>query len=224
MTHDITVLTISQCNVTGRLGGLLIIRSNFFFFFFFCTLSLSSFWTSRGHRCHPFSSPVLAFNFYRALGSAIPLLVDCSSSVANSRSRAFRKSICPQEKVPTNLHEYALGAGLELTKLTYTRLEDNLIRHRGDQGYYLVPSITCHHCLYCTWFDTCLLYTSRITHNKESQTRLRQHTALVVCETELHPHTNATAAAPPSSKPPQAHHTSTTAAAQQKTAAEAVVT
>ena len=38
----------------------------FFFFFFFSTLSLSSFWTSRGHRCHPFSSPVLAFNFYRA--------------------------------------------------------------------------------------------------------------------------------------------------------------
>ena len=25
------------------------------------------------------------------------------------------------------------SAGLELTKLTYTRLEDNLIRHRGDQ-------------------------------------------------------------------------------------------
>ena len=24
------------------------------------------------------------------------------------------------------------SAGLELTKLTYTRLEDNLIRHRGD--------------------------------------------------------------------------------------------
>ena len=25
------------------------------------------------------------------------------------------------------------SAGLELTKLTYTRLEDNLIRHRGDR-------------------------------------------------------------------------------------------
>ena len=25
------------------------------------------------------------------------------------------------------------AAGLELTKLTYTRLEDNLIRHRGDR-------------------------------------------------------------------------------------------
>ena len=27
------------------------------------------------------------------------------------------------------------SAGLELTKLTYTRLEDNLIRHRGDRSY-----------------------------------------------------------------------------------------
>ena len=27
------------------------------------------------------------------------------------------------------------SAGLELTKLTYTRLEDNLIRHRGDRMY-----------------------------------------------------------------------------------------
>ena len=35
-------------------------------FFFFLTLLLSSFWTSRGHRCRPFSPPVLAFNFYRA--------------------------------------------------------------------------------------------------------------------------------------------------------------
>ena len=50
----------------------------------------------------PFFPPVLPFNFYRALGSPIPLLVDFSSSVANSRSRAFRKSICAQEKVPTN--------------------------------------------------------------------------------------------------------------------------
>ena len=32
----------------------------------FLTLLLPSFWTSRGHRCHPFFPPVLAFNFYRA--------------------------------------------------------------------------------------------------------------------------------------------------------------
>ena len=54
----------------------------------------------------PSSPPVLAFNFYRAQGSAIPRLVDFSTSVvANSRSRAFRKSICAQEEVPTNLYE-----------------------------------------------------------------------------------------------------------------------
>ena len=29
------------------------------------------------------------------------------------------------------------SAGLELTKLTYTGLEDNLIRHRGDRLYRL---------------------------------------------------------------------------------------
>ena len=57
----------------------------------------------------PFPPPVLAFNFCRPYGSAIPLLVDFSSSVANSRPRAFRKSICAQEKVPTDFYEYALG-------------------------------------------------------------------------------------------------------------------
>ena len=31
------------------------------------------------------------------------------------------------------------SAGLELTKLTYTRLEDNLIRHRGDWSIYALP-------------------------------------------------------------------------------------
>ena len=37
------------------------------------------------------------------------------------------------QRIYTSMH----SAGLELTKLTYTRLEDNLIRHRGDR---LIPS------------------------------------------------------------------------------------
>ena len=55
--------------------------------------------------------------------------------VTNSRSRAFRKSICAQEKVPTNprIYKSMHSGGFELAKLTYTRLEDNLIRHRGDR-------------------------------------------------------------------------------------------
>ena len=108
--------------------GILLVLS--FFFFFSLTLLLSSFWTSRGHRCRSFSPPVLAFDFYRAWGSAIPLLVDFSSRVANSRSRAFRKSICAQEKVPsaTILHEYAIGGARTHETDLDTGLEDNLIR------------------------------------------------------------------------------------------------
>ena len=38
----------------------------FVFFSHTRTLLLSSFWTSRGHRCRPLSPSVLAFDFYRA--------------------------------------------------------------------------------------------------------------------------------------------------------------
>ena len=82
----------------------------------------------------PSPPPALAFRFYRA-----PRRVQQShclsfllSSVANSRPRAsFRKSICAQDKVPTNLVRVRMHSeGLELTKLIYnTWLEDNLIRH-----------------------------------------------------------------------------------------------
>ena len=77
-------------------------------------------------------------------GSAFPLLVDFSSSVANSRSRPFSESICARDKVPTNLYKHAIASismhsgGPELTKLTNTRLEDNLIRHRGDRHIIII--------------------------------------------------------------------------------------
>ena len=38
------------------------------------------------------------------------------------------------QRIYTSMH----SAGLELTKLTYTRLEDNLIRHRGDRIIYSI--------------------------------------------------------------------------------------
>ena len=48
------------------------------------------------------SSPRLPSIFIAHRVQQIPLLVDFSSSVADSRSHAFRKSNCAQEKVPTN--------------------------------------------------------------------------------------------------------------------------
>ena len=40
---------------------------------------------------------------------SVPTARRFSSNVANSRSRAFRGSICTQEKFPTFFYEYALG-------------------------------------------------------------------------------------------------------------------
>ena len=39
------------------------------------------------------------------------------------------------------------SGGFELTELTYTRLEDNLVRHRGDRTQY-------HRYCYCTRYFT----------------------------------------------------------------------
>ena len=76
-------------------------RSTFFFFFF--TLLLSSFWsTSRGHRCRL----LLPFFIAHRVRQSHYLFVNISSSVSCTHgSRAFRKSICAQEKVPTSLYE-----------------------------------------------------------------------------------------------------------------------
>ena len=78
--------------------------------------------------------PGSCLQFLSRIGSAIPLLTArrffigvllITHALAFSASQFVHK-----KKSPTNLSEYALG-GLELTNLTYTRLEDNLICHRG---------------------------------------------------------------------------------------------
>ena len=53
--------------------------------------------------------PGSCLQFLSRIGFSNPTARRFSSSVAHSRSRAFRKSICAQEKVPTNLYAYALG-------------------------------------------------------------------------------------------------------------------
>ena len=80
-----------------------------FFFSFFVSLLLSTFSTSCGLRCRPFSPPGTCLQFLWRIRFSITTARRLSSNVANSRFRAFRESICAQEKVPTNLYEYALG-------------------------------------------------------------------------------------------------------------------
>ena len=53
------------------------------------------------------------------------------------------------QRIYTRMH----SAGIELTKLTYTRLKDNLIRHRGNRSIYW--NLLCDHEIDCgdesTW-------------------------------------------------------------------------
>ena len=53
--------------------------------------------------------PGTCLQFLSRIGFSIPTARRLSSNLANSRSRAFRESICAQEKVPESLYEYALG-------------------------------------------------------------------------------------------------------------------
>ena len=55
--------------------------------------------------------------------------VSLTHALALSASQLVHKK--KSQRIYTSMH----SAGLELTKLTYTRLEDNLIRHRGDQSW-----------------------------------------------------------------------------------------
>ena len=56
-------------------------------------------------------------------------------ALALSASQLVHKKKSP--RIYPSMH----SGGLELTELTYTRLKDNLIRHRGDRLYYQVLGI-----------------------------------------------------------------------------------
>ena len=106
-----------------------------YIYIFFLTLLLSSFWTSRGHRCRPFFPPVLAFIFFIAHRVQQS---HCSSIVRRvllTHALELSASQFVHKKKSQRIYTSTRSAGLELTKLTYTRLEDNLIRHRGDRLY-----------------------------------------------------------------------------------------
>ena len=85
----------------------MIISSSEFSFFGTLLLSTASERTSRGRRCRP-SPPPIRYCLHFFLAHRVPhsLIVDFSSSVANLRSRAFRKSIIALDEI---LYEYALG-------------------------------------------------------------------------------------------------------------------
>ena len=102
--------------------------------FFFCgTLLLSSFWTYKPWSQVPSFSypPRLLPSFFSAQRVQHTLIVDFSSSVVYSRSRAFRMSISAQDD---KLYEYALGGIRTHEADLYQARGYNLICHRGSEG------------------------------------------------------------------------------------------
>ena len=113
------------------------------FFYFFRALLVSSFWTkpwSQMLSLPPprfFPSISIAQGVQQSHCSSIFHRVMLTHALAFSASQLVRKKRSP--RIYTSMH----SGGIELTKLTYTRLDYNLIRHRGDR---------CDICVYHLWF------------------------------------------------------------------------
>ena len=80
--------------------------------------------------------PGTCLQFLTRIGFSIPTARRFSSKVPNSRFRAFRESICAQEKVPTIYAVRICNRGDSNSRnwhYSSSRHEDNLLRHRGDR-------------------------------------------------------------------------------------------
>ena len=138
------MIVIIIIEIYDRIVDIYTKSSSSLFFFFYRTFLLSSLWTSRGHRCRPFSPPGSCLQFLPRIGFSNPTArrffnrMMLTHAVALSACQFVHKK--KSQRIYTSMH----SAGLELTKLTYTRLEDNLIRHRGDRSttYFQVSGLS----------------------------------------------------------------------------------
>ena len=102
--------------------------------FFFVSLLLFQLLDKLWSQVSSLLPPVRAFSFDRAWGSAFPLLVDfhrtlLTHALALSTSQLVHK----KKPLPVQIYASMYSGGLELTRLTYSRHEDNLLHHRGDR-------------------------------------------------------------------------------------------
>ena len=91
----------------------------------------------------PSSPAALAFNFFLSrIGFINPIARRFFHRVLPTHALALSAGqSAHKKKSPRNYTSRMHSGGFELTKLTYTRLEDNLIRNRGDH-YILIYSNT----------------------------------------------------------------------------------
>ena len=147
---------------------------------FFFTLLLSSFWTSHGHRCRAFSPQVHAFNLiaHRVQQS------HCSSifhRVLLTHAFALSAGHFVHKKKSLRIYTSMHSGGLELTKVTYTRFEDTLIRHRGDRWYLIHTPRTCISFLHLCWWNVGTPKRKSVEqHDYHHVARVSRHSALFI--------------------------------------------
>ena len=89
----------------------------------------------------------------------------CSSSFHRmllTHALAFSASQIVHKKKSPRIHTSMHSGGFELTKLTHTRLEDNLMRHRGDR---ITPRVVSRTILGCRSIKSSLLALERLDAN-----------------------------------------------------------
>ena len=90
---------------------------------------LSSFWTSRGHRCRPLFPPGSCFQFLSRIGFSNPTARRFFTRVLLPHALALSASQLVYKRNSLRIYTSMHSGGLELTKLTYARLDDSLIRY-----------------------------------------------------------------------------------------------
>ena len=129
-------------NCTVRIGDIkdtILVCFFFFFFFFFAHFHFPA--SGQAVVTGVIPSPprflpsiFIAHRVQQSHCSSIVHRVLPTHALALSASQFVHKK--KSQRIYTSMH----SAGLELTKLTCTRLEDNLIRHRGDRSMWNMPA------------------------------------------------------------------------------------
>ena len=125
------LLSSSSAIALNRATSAVAVRHTFFFFFFhtFAFQLLDEPWS----QVSPLLPPGSCLKFLSRLGfsnlTACRFFIECliTRALALSASQFVHKKKSP--RIYTGVH----SGGYELAKMTYARLEDNLIRHQGDR-------------------------------------------------------------------------------------------
>ena len=105
----------------------------FFSFFFFLHTSTLQVLDKPWSQVSPLPPPGSCLQFLSRIGFSNPTARRYFIEWFLTRAPALSASQFVHKKKSPRIYTSMHSEGLELAKLTYTRLEDNLIRHRGDR-------------------------------------------------------------------------------------------